>query len=398
MASEATLLAGVDARSRARTSVVLLALLSAAHFSVDLYSAALGAMQPLLASKLGLSLTQAGILGGVLIFSSSVMQPVYGYLCDRFHTRIFTVLAPGVAGFFISALGLAPGFPTLVAMVALAGVGIAAFHPQASTTASQIAGARRGRWMAIFISAGMLGLAVGPAYFSIVIGRLGLEGAAWAALPGLLMSVLLYLRLRADSLARPASPRGFDLRSLAPIWKPMTRLYTLVFIRSMVQVTFSQFLPLYLTRERGMAVADASYALSIYLASGAFGGFVGGNLADRIGGRRVILLSMMGSVPFLFVFFAGTGLPAMIGLALGGLMLLFTNPVNIVMAQELAPGQSGTVSALMMGFAWGMAGFIFIPLTGWASEFFGMHSVLMTLAAMPLVGFLIALKLPKEKA
>ena len=50
------------------------------HFCVDLYAGALGALQPLLVQKLHTSLTQVGILGGVLVFASSVMQPVYGYL------------------------------------------------------------------------------------------------------------------------------------------------------------------------------------------------------------------------------------------------------------------------------------------------------------------------------
>jgi len=73
--------------------------------------------------------------------------------------------------------------------------------------------------------------------------------------------------------------------------------------------------------------------------------------------------------------------------------LLFTIPVNVVMAQELVPAQAGTVSSLMMGFAWGMAGLVFIPLVGRASDVFSMHAVLMALLAFPLAGFLLALKL-----
>jgi FSR family fosmidomycin resistance protein-like MFS transporter len=65
------------------------------------------------------------------------------------------------------------------------------------------------------------------------------------------------------------------------------------------------------------------------------------------------------------------------------------------MAQELAPSQAGTVSALMMGFAWGMAGLIFIPLTGWVSDVFSMQWAFAGLLAFPLMGYLLALKLPK---
>jgi FSR family fosmidomycin resistance protein-like MFS transporter len=85
-------------------------------------------------------------------------------------------------------------------------------------------------------------------------------------------------------------------------------------------------------------------------------------------------------------------------LFLGGLFLLFTIPVNVVMAQELVPSQAGTVSALMMGFAWGAAGLVFIPLTGWISDLLSMQHAFAGLIAFPLIGFLLALKLPKKCA
>src|SRR5208283_2791841 len=91
----------------AKGAVLTLVLLSCGHLVIDLYSSAIGALQPLLADKLHLSLTQAGILAGTFVFSNSVTQPLYGYLSDRFHTRMFTALAPAVAGVFVSAIGRA---------------------------------------------------------------------------------------------------------------------------------------------------------------------------------------------------------------------------------------------------------------------------------------------------
>ena len=104
---------------------------------------------------------------------------------------------------------------------------------------------------------------------------------------------------------------------------------------------------------------------------------------------------MIGSVPFLTVFLFTTGWVSSAALAISGLILLCTNPVNVVIAQELAPSQTGTVSALMMGFAWGIAGLVFIPLTGWISDLFSMQTAFIGLAAFPLLGFFLALKLPR---
>lgn len=377
-----------------RATTLTLTLFCLGHFFIDLYAGALGVLQPSLMSQFRLNFTEAGILGGVLSFSSSVLQPVYGYLSDRFHSRLFTALAPAVAGIFISSLGWAPGFGVLLAMVWLGGAGIASFHPQA--TANATAGVRKnhGRAMAIFISSGTLGLALGPTFFSTISGRWGLAGTPWAALPGVALTALLLVFLRPPSKP-PASKMRFDWSPLRAVWKPMTILYFLVFIRSIVQVTFTQFLPLYLHSQRGYSIARSSYSLSLYLVSGALGGIAGGNLADRFGGRRVILISMIGSVPFLALFVFTSGAISAVSLALGGLVLLFTIPVNVLMAQRLAPSQTGTVSALMMGFAWGAAGLLFIPLTGWISDHYSMQAAFTGLIFFPLIGFALALKLPK---
>jgi FSR family fosmidomycin resistance protein-like MFS transporter len=384
-----------SANTRARAGILALVLYSFAHFWIDLYASALGALQPLLVEKLRLSLTQAGLAGGVLIFSSSVTQPLYGYLSDRFHSRLFSALAPAVAGIFICSLGIAPAYGWVLLAVVLGGAGISSFHPQASARAAQGVVSNRGKWFAVFISAGTLGMALGPAAFSIATRSLGMERLLWGALPGIAATILL-LTVLPPTPAPPVAHRNrFDWEPLRAVWKPMTVLYFLVFIRSIVQITFAQFLPLYLSRERGFSLPHANYTLSIYLTAGAIGGFIGGHLSDRFGGRNVILASMIGSVPFLTLFFVTSGWMALLGLALGGLILLFTIPVNVVMAQDLVPSQAGTVSALMMGFSWGMAGLIFIPLTGWVADHASLHMALFSLAVFPVIGFFLTLKLPR---
>src|SRR5262249_6641519 len=101
----------------ARATLFSLTLFCDAHFIIDLCCGARGTLQPLLLDQLHMSYTEAGILAGVLSFSSSVLQPGWGYLSDRFHSRLFTALAPAVAGLFIASVGLAPSYPVLLGMV-----------------------------------------------------------------------------------------------------------------------------------------------------------------------------------------------------------------------------------------------------------------------------------------
>lgn len=394
MGSPATAIEIRDRVEPSRAAYLPLLLFCCGHFFIDLYSIALGVLQPLLLAQFGLSLTQAGLLGGMLVFSSSMLQPVYGYLSDRFHTRLFSVLAPAVAGVFISSLGLASGYWLLLAMVWLGGAGIGSFHPHATANATLGITSRRGRAMATFISAGTLGMAIGPTYFSWVTGTLGLSRTYLAAIPGVLMTMLMLSVLRLGPARSPDRLR-YDFAPLRAVRRPLTILFLLVVIRSIVQVTFSQFLPLYLKLQHGYSLANASYITSGYLLAGALGGFTGGNLADRFGGRRVILFSMICSVPFLLLFVFGAGWISIAGLVAGGLILLFTIPVNVMMGQELAPSNAGTVSALMMGAAWGTAGMVFIPLTGWVSDHFSLQHAFAGLVVIPIAGFFLALKLPK---
>ncbi|MGC4052263.1 MAG: hypothetical protein QM757_23260 [Paludibaculum sp.] len=54
---------------------------SLAHFLVDVYFRFHGCTsQPFLVARYGLKLSEAGLIGGLLVFSSSVTQPIYGYL------------------------------------------------------------------------------------------------------------------------------------------------------------------------------------------------------------------------------------------------------------------------------------------------------------------------------
>ena len=373
-----------------------LVLLSIGHFTVDLFSSTVATIQPVLINAFSLSLAQAGLLGGVWMFSSSVLQLPFGLISDRLHSRMFTILSPLFTAICLTALGFAAGFNGALALALLGGIGVAAFHPQSTAQAGRVAGNRRGIATALFITAGTAGLAAGPFYLTGIIERFGFDNFWIAALPVVLICGLLYWRLPEPTVSEHAIKRGVDWAVLARERGPLTLHYILVVLRSAVQVGIAQFLSIYLILERGMNLKTASAALAIYFLSASVGSFVGGTAADKFGGKRVVIYSMIISVPFLAAFMMTTGWLSIAALFVGGVILLTTIPVNVVMAQELAPSQAGTVTALMMGFAWGIAGIVFVPGAGWLADRIGLEAVLWGLIMLPLVGFPIALFLPKS--
>ena len=157
-------------------------------------------------------------------------------------------------------------------------------------------------------------------------------------------------------------------------------------------MSFSIFVPVMLTR-RGLSLAQAGTAVSIYLFAVGLGGFFGGPTADRFGPRRVIIISLVSAVPFLAVAPLLSGWELVAVLAIGGFLLQSTLPVNVTFGQTIAPISVATVSSLMMGFAWGMGGLI-VPFVGLLADRIGIEKTLMVMSAVPLVAAALAWPLP----
>jgi MFS transporter, FSR family, fosmidomycin resistance protein len=381
--------------SLAKSDKLAIVSLSAGHFINDAYSNFLGPLLPLLMVKLNLSIAQAGWLGGILVFSSSFTQPLYGYVSDRYMKRFFAVFSPLITALFMSCIGLAPNFLTLACLLAFAGIGIASFHPQSAAMTSSASRNRRGLGMSIFVSSGTIGYALGPIFITYAVELFGLGHSYVVVIPGIVVFLSLYFLL--PSLEHSSKRRvGANLRgSLGKHWRALLLLYLLVVIRSAVQICFVNFLPLFLSH-RGLSATAAGKLTSLFLFFGAIGGFSGGNLADRFGERNVISFSMLFSTPFLLAFLLTGGTVSYLLLALGGLVLLSTLPVNVVMAQDLIPQSASVVSALMMGFAWGTGGMM-VPIIGKIADIAGLERALMLVVLFPAFGFILSLLLPKKR-
>jgi len=122
------------------------------------------------------------------------------------------------------------------------------------------------------------------------------------------------------------------------------------------------FLTLYLT-SRGYSVADAGIAVGAYGAGSLFASLLGGYLADRLGRRQTIVLSMFLGAATMMALSQARTLWVIIGLtALTGLASEFYRPASNALLTDLVPaGQRVTAFAtLRMAFN---AGFAFGPAT-----------------------------------
>lgn len=369
-------------------------LLSTAHFVTDAYSSFLLPLLPMLTVRLHLTPVEAGLLIPTLMFASSLMQPVYGMISDRFFKRAMAVNGPLIAAVCLSLIGTTSTLGGLMACLIAGGIGIGSFHPQGAAIVSFAADKARATTMSIFSSAGTVGVAVGPILITTIVAKFGFERSYLAVIPGIVMWLLLVRYCPPLQSVRDGATRPLHM-ALRAAWAPLVVLYIAVVLRSAVHVSIQTYLPFLLT-ERGVSLTGIGWVLSGFIFFGGVGGFFGGSLADRWGARRVTIVSMASAVPLLLLAMLSPAPTSYILLAVGGTFLNVGVPVNVVMAQRLVPEGAGTVSALMMGFAWG-AGGLCAPLIGLLSSSIGFGRALTFVTLLPLVAILFLSRFPKDE-
>jgi FSR family fosmidomycin resistance protein-like MFS transporter len=362
------------------------------HFVVDAYGNMFAPLLPLLIPQLGLSLKTVGVLAMCYQMASSVSQLAFGTLADRWRPRVLLMVGPILSVVVLSAIGMATSVPMLAALLLIGGLGGAAFHPPAAALVHAVSGDRKGLAMSTHISGGSLGFAIAPVVFAPAVVALGTSQAWLVAIPGLLALVYTLGLIRRVQIPRKHASEGWS--ALRPYAKPLGLLYVIVVLRTLTANSLSVFLPVLLVRQ-GLGLGEASAAVSFYLFVSTVGGFLGGPLADAYGARRVIIWSLVASVPFLMAGQLTSGWTLTILVSIGGFLLQSTLPVNVTFGQQIAPVSAATVSSLMMGFAWGV-GSLLAPVVGVLGDQLGLSVALSITSAIPLLAAAFALPLPRR--
>jgi FSR family fosmidomycin resistance protein-like MFS transporter len=156
------------------------------------------------------------------------------------------------------------------------------------------------------------------------------------------------------------------------------------------------FVPLYYVAHLSTSKAAGNTALAAMLAAGAVGTLIGGPAADRFGRRPVVIASMTVLPPLIVAFAAaGQGLATAL-LAVVGAATIVTFSVTVVMGQEYLPTRIGVASGFTLGLSIGLGG-VAAPLLGLVADHWGLTTTFHVIAALPIVGLLVALTLPRGR-
>jgi len=374
-------------RDRVKRPWLRTALLFTGHLLNDGYSSFFAPLLPLLINRLDLSLAMAGLLGTIRTVINSLMQPGLGHLVDRAQRPSLVVIGPLLTVGAMAFIGRVDVFWQLVLIMTIAGIGTALFHPAAASLVAAGKHGGRGLMMAFFSSGGSLGGAVAPVVIVAYTTAFGLGRTPWLLLPGLLILIAFAVPLRRQLPA--FAKQTHERLRLGKLPRRLLFLWVAILFRATTATAFSHFLAV-LVVERGGSTFAGGAAISVFLLTGALGGFAAGSLSDRFGRKTVILSTLLLAVPSLLLFLHGPTVILLPAIAMAGLFVLSSTPVGVVAAQECLPGRTGLVSGLVMGLAWGVGGFALTPI-GWLADRLGLIPVMSVVALLPLVSALAML-------
>lgn len=384
--------------------VTILWLLSLGHAVVDVMQGALPIILKELTPLLDLTYTQIGLVSLAFTLSSAVIQPLFGYLSDRYPMTWLLFLGVLLAGGGMMLATKSTTYFLLLFFVILSGLGVASYHPEGSKITNFISReGKKGTYMSVYSLGGNIGVGFGPVFTVFLFSLWGLNGSLGFFLLALAMTLLIALAY--PHLSRIIKENSFRLKksdNLAQTSQdvpllPLILLILYIFVRSWIHAGLLTYIPFYFEYFRGMPSASANILLSAFLFAGALGTLLGGFLVDRFGEKKELLGSMVFSAVFLFLFLRSSGTMAYIWGILLGMALISTFATTVVFGQRLMPNSIGMASGLMLGFSVG-AGSIGSFLIGYIADIWGLINAMQLLTLLPIVGIFLAYVLPEKSS
>lgn len=305
-----------------------------------------------------MALNNADIALAILLYQivSSVAQPFFGRLSERFGGRPFAVGSILWTTTMFSIVLFTNSKLVLMACIAAAGLGSGAWHPQ-GTVNSTVAGGRR--WGATAASIFFFGGTLGTSLLGAALGGFLIDAFGRQSL--LVLSALTILLTL--TVVRSTVPRALAVQDEAHareqaaasggndrfFWVMVGVLLVGVALRSLVQFTLNTFVPKY---QQDLGVSPTVYGglMSAFLFGNAIGGVIGSYAADHIGIRRILLASLLLGGLCFYGFLIAQGIWSYLLFALGGIFFGPSHTLFLVSGQRRFPQRMATVSGLLLGF------------------------------------------------
>lgn len=294
----------------------------------------------------------------------------------------------------VAVSGLAPTYAGIFIAIALSGLGISAFHPEAARRVRYLSGSRQATTMSLFTLGGMVGFALGPLLITPTLMVFGTRGALVLTIPVLVMAGIIMANLHRLAAVEPhkSGVKGQVVVGGEERWSDFVRLTVVVVLRSVAFFGLNTFLPLYWTANLHGTKAGGGMALTALALSVAVGTLIGGRLADRYGRKTVIAGSLGAFVPLLLAFLNSRIFVAALMLLPVGIAVAAANSVVVVMGQDYLPNRVGLAAGVTLGLSMTIGGML-TPVLGAIADRHGLSTAMFLVALVPSLAFAMSLTL-----
>ena len=336
----------------ARHDLETISLIGFVHGVSHFFHLLLPPLFPWLMDDFDLSFTAIGVTMTVFFIVSGIGQAAAGFLVDRFGAA--RILGAGITCFALAGILLhfATGYPMLIAVAAIAGLGNSVFHPADFTVLNRhVSQTRLGHAFSIHGLSGNLGWALAPVFFAGITALWNWRMAYFCAagMYVLILGLLLLQRdhLRTEAVVRHAdAPAGSDLAfmKLPVVWW----CFGFFLLSTMTLAVVQSFSVSILKAMHNVSFEAATMTLTAYMLCGALGMLLGGFVAARMPRHSDRVVAVCMTVAAVCLGLCATGLfgatGTMVVLAATGLAVGIGGPSRDMMIKRATPvGATGRI-------------------------------------------------------
>jgi FSR family fosmidomycin resistance protein-like MFS transporter len=367
------------------------------HFSNDLLVGVLPVLFPIFKREFGLDNAQLGLVTLGYSIASSLTQPLFGYISDKVRRYWFPPVIVLWGGVFVGLYGFATGFWSLFLLAILAGLGSAAFHPLGATNAAGVVHEHhRNTSMSLYTVAGTGGFALGPIVAVGFTSLFGIRGTICFTILAAIAAVFMYFELRKlNAMGMLNQGRAIQTQSdsAPPVdYRMLAKVILAIMMRSWSFMAILQFTPLWYD-DLGHSEAFYGALVTVVTLISALGTLAGGWFADRVGGRLVVVGSLVLTIPAMLVYIHFPGYSAFGTGSTYGFLSDSSTAIALLAAQRLMPGRTGVASSMILGLGF-VSGGLGVPIVGRIIDSVGYTSGLTMLVFVNLAAVLIAASIP----
>ncbi|MCP5082953.1 MAG: MFS transporter [Alphaproteobacteria bacterium] len=374
---------------------------SIGHFANDLVPIGMYLIIPAFGTAMGLTPAEIGLLFMIHYLGSSLAYFPAGLLADHVANRgillALTFFWVGVGYFLASFM---EGFWAFAILIAVAGMGDAAWHPIATGVLAQIHKARRAYALGVHAIGGHLSEV-------IALPVVGLLLAWWdwrvaiqiLVIPTLLMGVVFLFIAPKVPRHVNSRPTRADFSEIWKVWatKAGVRVIVLFTLYNMALYAIITMMPLYLKDHHAFGWQDTSIAMAVMMLFGAMGQPWMGKISDQIGRKPISVMgNAIAAVAALVAYLSTSIEVTLISLGVALIVGVAIRAVLLAAAVDHAGNREGTSLGLAFAFMDGFAASAAL-LAGMVGEIHLAYAFLLA-SGFSVLATVLALSMPWRRA